>query len=492
MQKGILIILDGYGEGKPNDFNAVENANTPYLHSLKTKSHSLLKTDGEAVGLFKGDMGGSEVGHMTMGAGKIVLSTLKRIDNDFKSGEFKNNKKLEKAVATLQKNGGNLHLIGMMSDKNIHSNINHAFEIIKLLHDKAKNIFLHLITDGRDTPPQDSLKYLKQVKAFIKNYKNCQIASISGRAYAMDREENWDRTEKAINAMFKFKKQIKQDQIESYLAEQHSLGKDDQFIEPTHVETTANFTPTKKDLMFVFNFREDRLRQLCKMFEQFGCPIITMARVNTANTIELYPAPHGDNTLCEHLSKLGLKQIKICETTKYAHLTYFFNGGEEKPFPNEDRIHIPSFKVENFASTPKMRAKEIADETINAINQNYDAIYVNFSNPDMIGHTGNYEATVKALEFLDKCVKKVCDYALKHNYFLIVTADHGNSEEMRTKNGEPHMAHTLNPVFCIALGNKEYKMKKHGELKDVAPTFLSLMGAKPNKSFEGNNLIENI
>ncbi len=489
MQKGILIILDGYGEGKPNEYNAVANANTPFLHSLKTKSHSLLKTDGEAVGLFKGDMGGSEVGHMTMGSGQIVLSTLKKITNDFKSGAFKNNKKLMRAFSTLQKNGGNLHLIGMMSDKNVHSNINHAFEIIKLAQDKAKNIFLHLITDGRDTPPADSAKYLKQVKSFIKNYKNCQIASISGRGFSMDREQNWDRTDKAIDAMFNCKNEITAAEIEKYLTEQHNEGVDDQFIKPKHVKTNPIAMPTKNDLMFIFNFREDRLRQIAKRLEQFNCPIITMARVDNANTIELYPSPHADNTLCQHLSKLGLKQIKISESTKYAHVTYYFNGGEEQPFPNEDRVHVPSLKVENFATTPKMRAEEITAETLKAIDKNYDAIYINYSNPDMIGHTGNYEATVKALEFLDKCVKKVCDYALKNNYFLIITADHGNSEEMRTKNGEPNMAHTFNRVFCIALGNKEYKMKRYGGLKDVAPTFVNLMGVKPNKSFEGTSLI---
>lgn len=360
-----------------------------------------------------------------------------------------------------------------------------------MFENKAKNIFFHLITDGRDTPPEDSLKYIKQVKAFVKSHKNCHIASISGRGFAMDREQNWDRTEKAVDAMFKFKNEIAPTQIEQYLTEQHKLGKDDQFIEPIHIKTSVDAKPTKKDLMFIFNFREDRLRQLAKTLEQFGCKIMSMARVDKTKAVELYPSPHADNGLCQHLSKLGLKQIKVSETTKYAHVTYFFNGGREEPFLNEDRIHVPSLKVENFATTPKMRAKEIADETIKAIDQNYDAIYVNFSNPDMVGHTGNYEAVVKALEFLDKCVKKVCNYALKNNYFLIVTADHGNSEEMRTKNGEPHMAHTLNPVMCVVLGNKEYKMKKFGGLKDVAPTFLSLMGVKPNKSFEGQSLILN-
>ncbi len=491
MKKGILIILDGYGEGKPSAYNAVENANTPFLKQIKQLPHSLLKTDGEAVGLFKGDLGGSEVGHTTIGAGRIVKSTLKKIDDDFKSGAFKNNKTLNKIFDELKTNHANLHLIGMMSDKNVHSNINHAFKIIDMAKDRAANIFLHLITDGRDTPPQDSLKYIVQVKNKIKGVKNCQIASIGGRAYAMDRESNWDRTTLAFNAMFNPKKSIKPSEIEAYLKAQHAAGKNDQFIDPVHVETAADSKTNKKDVLFIFNFREDRLRQLAKMCENTGCKIISMASISSAKTIELYPATVVKNTLCEHLSKQGLRQIKISETTKYAHVTYYLNGGVELPFPNEARVHVPTKKVEDFATTPKMRAGEIASEVVKAIESNYDAIYVNFSNPDMVGHTGDYAATVKALEFMDKCVKKVADCALKHDYFVIITADHGNAEEMRTPDGQPHMAHTLNRVLCVVLDGKTHKMKRFGGLKDLAPTFLNLMGAKPNRYFEGESLILN-
>ncbi len=491
MKNGLLIILDGYGEGKPDKFNAVDNAFTPTLKTLKLLSHSLLEASGEAVGVFNGDLGGSEVGHMTIGAGRIIPSTIKKIYDDFLNGEFEKNEKLAKIFADLKKNKSNLHLIGMMSDKNVHSNINHAYKIIDMAKEFANHIYLHLITDGRDTDPYDSLKYIVDVKQKIKGVKNCEIASISGRAWAMDRENNWDRTLKAYNAMFKTKNCIDADNIEAYLQNQHKEGKNDQFIEPVHVNTKDNFSVSKSDVLFFFNFREDRLRQIVKQSTELECGIVTMANVDSADTIKLYPSVIVKDTLCEYLSQLNLSQIKISESTKYAHVTYFLNGGREEPFDREDRIHVPSFKVENFADTPKMRAKEIADETIKAINRNYNAIMVNFSNPDMLGHTGDYEAVVKSLEFLDECLKRVLVSALKNNYVVLVTADHGNAEQMRTAEGQPHMAHTLNKVMCVALGDREYKMKKFGGLRDVAPTLLDLMELKPNKAFEGKSLILN-
>ena len=489
MKKGLLIILDGYGEGKKDKFNAVDNANTPTLKYLKTLSHSLLEASGEAVGLFDGELGGSEVGHLTIGAGRIVPSTVKKIDNDINSGNFKKNKILLNIFNEMQKNTANLHLIGMMSDKNIHSNINHAYQVIEMAKNKVNHIFLHIITDGRDTDPFDSEKYYKELTKIIASVKNCEVASISGRAWAMDRENNLDRTKKAYDAMFKTNKSIAADEVLQYLEKQHSSGVNDQFIEPVHIKTKTKFEVNKKDVLFFFNFREDRLRQIVKMCENLNCKMITMAAVGTSKTIELYPVTTTSNTICEHLSKLNLHQIKISESTKYAHLTYFFNGGRETPFKNEERIHILSNKVENFATTPKMKAKEIADETIKAIKTGYDAIYVNFSNPDMLGHTGDYEATVKSLEFMDKCVKRVLDNAIKKDYVVLVTADHGNADIMRTKEGLPHMAHTLNKVMCVAVGKNSYKMKKFGGLQDVAPTLLELMELDKFSVFEGKSLI---
>lgn len=488
MKKGILLILDGYGEGKAGEYNAVKNADSPTLDMLHTLPHSLLKTDGEAVGQFAGEMGGSEVGHTTIGAGRIVPSTSKKIHDDINSGEFFKNEKLLSVAKNLKKNHGNLHLIGLMSDKRVHSDIAHAFALIKLFSSYAKNIFLHLITDGRDSGIHDSLKYLKLVRKEISNYKNCEIASIGGRLYAMDRENNLDRTKIGMDAMFS-QGGLKSDEVEKYIISQHKINNTDQYIVPTHVQTKESSAVTKNDCLFFFNFREDRLRQIVKMCEGLGCALVTMAEVGGTSATPIYTHKNVEGTLSEYLSKLGLKQIKISESTKYAHVTYFLNGGREEPFKGEDRVHVPSLKVERFNETPKMRAKEITDQVLKAIDKKYDAIIVNFSNPDMIGHTGDYEATKKAIEYLDICVKKVLEKAKKKDYFVLITADHGNSETMRTPSGEPHMAHTTNRVLCVVVDNIEHKMARYGGLKDVAPTMLDLMQVEPNPKFEGKTLI---
>lgn len=490
-KKGILLILDGYGEGENNDNNAVMNAKTPFLHSLKKNyPSSFIKTDGEAVGLFNGEMGGSEVGHTTIGAGRIVPSTAKKIHDDILSGKFRKNKKILDTFKKIEKHKANLHLIGMISDKNIHSDIKHLYELMTMTEFKDAKIFLHLITDGRDCGSFDSLKYLKELKKHLKSTKNAEIASLSGRFYAMDREGNLDRTEIAFDAMFNKKDGLNIAQIEAYIKEQHDLGVTDEFINPIHFKTKNEFAVNKNDVLFFFNFREDRLRQICNRCDKLSAKMITMSFVDGVDSLILYGKIITENTLSEHLSKLGLKQVKISESTKYAHVTYFLNGGREASFDGEDRIHIPTIKTENFAKTPHMRAKEITKAALKSVNKKYDAVIVNYSNPDMIGHTGDYNAVIKSLEFLDKCVKKLVTFALKHDYFLIVTADHGNAEMMKYKNGESHTSHTLNKVACTIVDTTEHKLRKAGELKDIAPTFLDLMQVENNSSFEGSSLIK--
>lgn len=490
MNKALLIILDGYGEGEPSKFNAVINAKTPVLDEIKQQSFSLLKTDGEAVGLFDGDMGGSEVGHTTIGAGRVVPSTAKLIQDEIINGKFNQNKVIVEMNKNLKENNADLHLFGLMSDKNIHSNINHLLKIIDISKNSARHIFIHFVTDGRDCGEHESIKYLKILKKHIKNIKNCSILSVSGRFYAMDRENNENNTNIAFNAMFCANSGVEQEEIATYLYNEHKDGRNDQYITPTAVKN-SNFENIKKeDYIFIFNFREDRIRQIGKKFENLNCNLITMADVGGVKSQVLYPTEKVGNTLSEYLSKKGLSQIKISESTKYAHVTYFLNGGEETPFNGEDRIHLKTIPTKDYAKTPKMRAKDITKQTILAMKRGYDAIIVNFSNADMIGHTGNYEATVKAIEFVDKCLKKIFANLEKCNYLSLITADHGNAEKMRDENGEVQTAHTLNNVFCAVVG-KTCEMKKFGSLQDVAPTFLDLMGLKNSKYFEGKSLIVN-
>ncbi len=483
------MILDGYGEGKPSQDNAVVNANTPFLHGLKKGSYSLLKTDSQAVGLLNNVLGGSEVGHMTIGAGRVIPSTIKKIEDDILSGEFARLKGLNATLDKLSTNNGDLHLIGLMSDKNIHSNINHAIEIINLAKNKAKNIFVHYVTDGRDSGVYDTEKYYKLFREKTKGIANLHVLSMGGRYYAMDREGNLDRTKLAFDAMFDNSNAFEERDFMKYVRTQYDAGITDEFIKPIHFKIKEYTKLSKNDCIMFFNFREDRLRQMVKMTSKLHVPIVTMSYVGGSKTVALYKEKIVKHTLSEHLSQLGLRQIKISESTKYAHVTYFFNGGREDAFDGEDRVHVPTVKTDDYAKTPKMRAKEITEEIIKAIDSEYDCIIANFSNPDMIGHTGNYEAIVKALEFMDKCVKKVVVHAKKSNYAILITADHGNSESTLRADGTPHTAHTFNPVMFVAIDNVQLPVRSHGSLQDVAPTILDIMGVKNNKYFEGKTLL---
>jgi len=377
-----------------------------------------------------------------------------------------------------------------MSDKNIHSDISHAVELIKIAKNNAKNIFVHFIADGRDSGCYDSLKYYDYLSENIKNIKNCEVASVMGRFYAMDREKNMDRTTLAMETMFKVNGSINKSEIKKYLKSQHDEGIMDEYIKPVHVKTKANSELTNNDCVLFFNFREDRLRQIVKETEKQECKVVTMAPVGGVSSTSIYGNKIVEHTLSEYLSENNLKQVKISESTKYAHVTYFLNGGKEEPFKMEDRIHVPTMKVKNFAKTPKMRAKEITKQTINSIKKGYDAIIVNFSNADMVGHTGDYKATVKALEYLDVCLGKIIKAVKNFGYFALITADHGNAEQMRTEENLPHTAHSLNPVFCSLVANFSYRMKKNGGLQDIAPTFVHLLGLKKCAHFEGSSLVK--
>ena len=490
MRKGIMIILDGYGEGEKGEFNAVENANTPYLKDIKVnKPNCLLGTDSKYVGLPNNTMGGSEVGHMTIGAGKIKRSMQVKVDDEIESGEFFNKPILIEKFNKLKQNNGALHIGGLWSDKQIHSNINHCFALLDLAKRCGiEKVFVHAFTDGRDCPPQSCKTYFEMFNKKNEELGLGEIATIGGRFYVMDRENNLDRTEKAIN---KFK-QVEADyeRVEKFIEDSYSKGVFDEFFVPTRIKTKHEYGVNSSDLFVFFNTRGDRMKQPVKMAkEKLDCDILTFC--NFVDNVEyVYDEDNIKNTLSEYLSKLGLKQLKISESTKYAHVTYFLNGGIEEPFAGEERIHVITEKTDDYAKTPKMRAPEITEKTVEAIKQNkFDAIIVNFSNPDMIGHTGNYEATVEALEYLDGCVKNIVKIAQENDYFVLICADHGNAEEMRDKNGNPQTAHSLNPVKCMIIDNEHKNIVMHnGGLQDVAPTFLKLMEVAPNPAFEGKPL----
>lgn len=493
-RKGILIILDGYGEGKDGKFNAVKNATTPFLHFIKQKCPTtLIYTHGKYVGLEDNQMGGSEVGHQTIGAGRIVKSKTVRIDESINSNVFKDIPLIKSVMEKLKKSG-TLHLVGLLSDKGIHSNISHLFAILNVCKKYGiKNVLVHVITDGRDTPIDAGVHYVEMLQNYMEKLEIGEIASIGGRFFAMDREKNTERTQEGFNAMF-FDKETIDDPI-LYLKEQYKKGIYDEFVRPKHIKTTQTNVVDDNDVIFFYNTREDRMRQLVQMSEEQlndDIELVSMTKygdfVRTKNVFEDLPI---QNTLSEYLSSLNLKQLKISETTKYAHVTYFLNGQVEKSFEGEERNHIPTFKTSDYASYPQMRAVEISKKAIENIKTNkYDLIIINFSNPDMIGHTANYEATLKALKVVDSCVKNIVNTAFKKDYFCIITADHGNAEQLRDESGRPQTAHTLNPVMFSILDkdNINIFMKNGGSLRDVAPTILQLMELPPNPCFEGKPL----
>ena len=493
MKKGLLLILDGYGEAPKSEFNAVTNSNTPYLDYLKKNySYSLLGTHGRHVGLPSDAMGGSEVGHTTIGAGRIVKTTTVKIDDEIEDETFFIHQQFIEAFNKLNKKGGALHIGGLFSDKQIHSDLNHAFALMKMAKQyNIDRVFLHAFTDGRDCAQDSSFEYLEMFNKASVEIGVGEIATIGGRFYAMDREKNLDRTNQALNIMLK--PEFNYSSAYDCLKTSHDKGVTDEFIVPARIKTNKPYTFNDNDLFIFFNFRADRMKQpVQELNDKNVIDIITFCNFYEGDrVVHIYDDEDITGTLSEYLSTLGLKQLKVSESTKYAHVTYFLNGGREKPFACEDRIHIETEKTEDYVKTPHMRAGEITKSTIDKLKTGvYDMIVTNFSNPDMIGHTGNYDATIEALEFLDGCVKDVVETALDNDYFIMLTADHGNAEEMRDENGKAQTAHSLNPVICMIIDKMHYNMVQYGGLKDIAPTFIHLMGLQPNPKFEGELLIK--
>lgn len=493
-----LVILDGFGENKHKFGNAIKSQGTPYLDKLKKQfPHTLINASGEYVGLPKGIMGNSEVGHLTLGSGRVILQDLKLIDNEIETGKFYENQALIKALRHAEKNKGTLHLMGLLSNGGVHSNIEHLFAILDLAKNyDIEKIYIHAILDGRDTGVRDGIKFIKKTEEKIQG-SNAKIGTIIGRIYAMDREKRYDRIKVAYDMLYTGKGETFSN-AESAINTSYENGVYDEYFEPVILD--KNCILKDNDSFIFFNYRSDRARELAfamtdekfkefetKRLKNFMYTAMTeySDKLKSLNTI--YPPTVIEDNLSAVLSKHKKTQFHIAETTKYAHVTFFFNGGIEKAYDGEERKLIESINVKDYSKYPKMRACEITTEVLDAIaSTKYDFILVNYSNPDMIGHTGNFNSTKEAIECVDKQAYAVALATLMVGGDCIITADHGNAEEMIDKNGNKLTKHTTNPVPVILVSERyrKAKLKKNKSLTSITPTVLKLLEIKPPEAFD--------
>ena len=507
MKPLILIILDGWGISDNPDTNAQEQANIPFYKGVINEyPHTALECSGEAVGLPEGAMGNSEVGHLNLGAGRVVYQDYARINNSIQDGSFANNQALVDAMSTAVKNNKALHLMGLLSDGGVHSHINHLYALLDMATGRGvKEIFIHAFMDGRDTPPASGINYIKDLESFLSDKPSAKIATVSGRYWAMDRDNRWERIEQAFRALVEGSGKKVQSALEAVQGS-YAADETDEFIKPSVVCNSNG--PIGKilngDSVIFFNFRADRARELTKAlteekfnaFNRTSVPhpgsYVTMTMYEEDFVFPVaFPSIKLTNILGEILSQKNLKQLRIAETEKYAHVTYFFNGGEEKPFQGEDRCLIQSPKdVPTYDLKPEMSANEVTDKVLKRLEHNsYDFILLNFANPDMVGHTGKMDAAIKACETVDSCLEKIVGKIRSLDGTAIITADHGNCEQM-SDNNNPHTAHTMNPVPFILI-KRDVKLSKKGGLSDVAPTVLDLIGIDKPDEMTGTSLIIN-
>lgn len=501
-----LIILDGWGIGPDYEGNAIKRAKTPNFDVLLRRyPNTTLSASGYDVGLPKGQMGNSEVGHLNIGAGRIVYQDLTRITMSIEDGEFEKNEALLSAINYAKENRSALHLIGLLSDGGVHSHNTHLYSLIELAEKNGlSDVQIHCITDGRDVSPTSSPNYIKELMEKTKKAGTGRIASIMGRYYAMDRNRQWDRVELAYNALTKGEGEIFKDPVEA-VRNSYLTGITDEFIKPILIEKENGGLGTIKDndAVIFFNFRPDRAREITRAFvdddfsyfnrEKLNVKYVCMTMYDkTIKNVEIAYKPNFvRNTLGEYLSSLGIKQLRAAETEKYAHVTYFLNGEIEEPFENEVRILIPSPDVPTYDLKPEMSAYELKDTVMEQLDKDiYQVMIINFANPDMVGHTGDIEAAVKAVETVDKCMGEIVNFIIRAEGTAIITSDHGNCEEMFDRETlDTFTAHTVNRVPFIVVSKKNINLKE-GILADVAPTMLDLMGIKKPLDMTGNSLIE--
>ena len=476
VKKTLLVITDGIGYNPNKEYNAFENAKKEaYRYLFENVPYSLIKTYGMSVGLPEGQMGNSEVGHMTIGSGRVLYQDLVRISLALKNSSFEKNKTFQNFL----KNSKRVHIIGLLSDGGVHSHIDHFIKIANIAS-KYKEVILHPITDGRDVDPKSALKYIDELK---ENVKKAKIASISGRFYTMDRDKRWDRVEKGYRAIAEAMPKTKLT-IEEYIKSEYEKDVTDEFIEPVAFEWYDGMKDG--DGVLFINFRSDRMREIVralgdKDFSEFEKKELKLNITTIVEYDETFPYPVifkksvPKNTLAEVISRAGLDQFHTAETEKYAHVTFFFNGGIEEPYINETRVLIPSPSVKTYDQIPQMSAPEVSKAALSAMDEGYEFIVVNFANGDMVGHTGNYEAAVKAVEAVDKELMKIIKKAKDKEYNLVITSDHGNCEKMRDENGNILTNHTVGEVWCFVMADGIKKVKPGG-LSNIAPTVLKLMG----------------
>ena len=503
----MLMILDGFGENNHKDGNAVKLANTPNIDKIMKKYPTTkIAASGLAVGLPEGQMGNSEVGHTNIGAGRIVYQELTRITKSIEDGDFFSNEEFINAIENCKKNNSKLHILGLVSDGGVHSHNRHLYGLLEMAKRRDfEDVYVHCFLDGRDTPPASAENYIQELEEKMKEKGVGKIASLSGRFYAMDRDKRWNRVQKAYNALVFGKGETAGTAINAI---ESSYQKEvfDEFVEPTVIMNGDKPVATIEDgdSVIFFNFRPDRARQITRAlvdpeFNEFETKKMNLYFVCFTSYDETMPNVHIafkkellKNTFGEVVSKAGFTQLRIAETEKYAHVTFFFNGGEEKQYEGEDRILVPSPKVETYDMKPEMSAYEVTEKVIEAINsKKYNCIILNYANPDMVGHTGNLPAAIKAIETIDECVGKVVEAINAQKANLLITADHGNAEQMIDyKTGEPHTAHTTNLVPLVLVSEKETVKLKEGKLADLAPTILDLMGIEKPEEMTGESLIE--
>lgn len=505
MNKTFLVILDGWGIAENPKVSAIHHANIDYYwHLWSTYPHTVLEASGRAVGLPEGQMGNSEVGHMNLGAGRTVYQELEQISLNFQNPNIHKNTSLQNLINYCTTNQKPLHLLGLLSDGGVHSHIGHLFQILQFFQNyNLPSIFVHAFLDGRDTDPKSGITHVQNLINFLKDLPNAQLASIIGRYYAMDRDKRWERIAKAYHLLTKAQGTPTSQPLLT-IQQFYDKGITDEFMEPIWVsennQPTATIQP--QDAVLFFNFRTDRGRELTTVLSQQDFPehhmhklplhfvTLTQYDPNFKNVHIVFPKENVSNTLGEVLAAHNKKQIRIAETEKYPHVTFFFNGGKEEPFPNEKRILCPSPKVATYDLMPEMSAFQITEQILPEIHHaEADFICLNFANPDMVGHTGVWDAAIKACETVSICLEKIIPVALQNHYNTIILSDHGNVDKMKNEDGTPHTAHTTAVVPCIFVSNNPLKiLQNQGKLGDIAPTLLHLMNLPIPQEMNGNIL----